>query len=135
VCKKYILFLELFISMGLEKDRQGFNHYIIELFNVEKEIFDEITLNKKITKLVESFKIKIVKNISHNFIPIGLTSAFILSSSHIIVHTWPENSYMHLDLFCCANLIDKNKLNKITKKLFTKSEISINEVKYDQLRL
>jgi S-adenosylmethionine decarboxylase proenzyme len=121
--------------MHLEKDRKKFNHFIIELFNVNKANFDEIRLNKKIKKLVESFDIKIIKNSSHKFTPIGLTSAFILSTSHLVVHTWPEHSYLHLDFFCCASLIDKTKLNRITKEIFPKTEISTMEVKYDNLRL
>ena len=46
----------------------------------------------------------IVKAVAHQFDEggEGFTGVFILSESHMVVHTYPEFGYMAFDLFSCA---------------------------------
>ncbi|HZX12120.1 MAG TPA: S-adenosylmethionine decarboxylase [Candidatus Nanoarchaeia archaeon] len=93
--------------------RKTFNHLIIELFEVNLKNKEELL--EKIKKFIEELNLTVVKTVEHEFTPHGLTCVFILSSSHLIAHTWPEHNYLHLDLFSCLNRIDESLPNKIVK--------------------
>ena len=43
----------------------------------------------------------VVEEAWYKFEPMGLTGVVVLSSSHISVHYWPENSFLHCDIFTC----------------------------------
>ena len=62
--------------------------------------------------MISDLDLKVVKKMSHIFSPAGITLAYILSQSHLILHTYPENSVIHVDLVMCA---------KRSKKEFEKS--------------
>ena len=66
----------------------------------------------------------------YNFTPYGTTIAFILSSSHLIVHTWSENNYLHIDLFCCKKLISVNEIKELLKESFQTNEVLVRTVNY-----
>ena len=59
----------------------------------------------EITKLCKNicrkYKFTIVKETEHIFHPQGFTLCFILSESHFIVHTYPEQNFCSLDLYSC----------------------------------
>ena len=44
----------------------------------------------------------IVQIVSHTFPRMGLTCALILRESHAVLHTWPETSTVHIDIFSCT---------------------------------
>lgn len=114
-----------------DADRKRFNHYIIELFNIKgnylnnhKEIANKILLLLKILDL------NVVKIVNHKYTPQGLTTAFVLSSSHLIVHTWPEYNYLHIDLFTCSAIKNEKETRKIINSLFIHKEMVIRKIKY-----
>ncbi|HIP72930.1 MAG TPA: hypothetical protein EYH05_16240 [Anaerolineae bacterium] len=77
-------------------------HYLIELFDLS---FDLLTDIEKIRQLSLEFldrsSLIVVKQCGLKFEPQGITLVFILSSSHLVVHTWPENKYLHMDIMRC----------------------------------
>ena len=44
----------------------------------------------------------VVQAVSHSFPGAGLTSVFILSESHAVLHTWPETGTVNVDIFSCS---------------------------------
>ena len=51
----------------------------------------------------------------HKFKPRGLTGFFLLSESHLSIHTWPEERYIAFDLFTCGK---ENDIKKALDQLF-----------------
>lgn len=102
------------------------HHYVIEIFESEQCI----KKNKDIELLIESFVknigLSIVKMIEHDFKPYGATKLFILSSSHLAVHTWPENNYMHLDLLVCSAISEKT-ISMVSNQVFS-GVVSVTEI-------
>ena len=47
--------------------------------------------------------VTVVDSISHQFEPHGLTVAMILSTSHFVIHTWPEYRCASVDIFSCSD--------------------------------
>tara|TARA_B100000575_G_C22594750_1_gene372817 strand:+ start:175 stop:537 length:363 start_codon:yes stop_codon:yes gene_type:complete len=54
-------------------------------------------------KAMAAGKLNIINDVSHKFEPHGVTHIWLLSESHMAVHTWPENNYFAIDIFTCGN--------------------------------
>ena len=48
----------------------------------------------------------ILQECEHLFTPIGCTFLFLLSESHLSVHTFPEKNYISFDLYTCREYSD-----------------------------
>ena len=55
---------------------------------------------------LEAVGATIVERTSHCFPDAGLTCVLILSESHAVLHTWPENGTINLDIFSCSPRLD-----------------------------
>jgi S-adenosylmethionine decarboxylase len=116
------------------KNRPFIEHKIIEIFKLDSTILNKAEF---VLPYIERFageaNLKIIKKEFHNFSPFGATMIFVLSSSHLAVHTWPENNYLHIDLLTCAHAPENNVLMEILKEVFSikSDQILIREVKYE----
>lgn len=97
-------------------------HILLDLYECPAEI---ITSAAKITEIgrevVSYANLKSLKDISHQFEPQGATALFLLSESHLSIHTWPEKGIVACDVFCCTDMqtLDeaKTKAEKASEKL------------------
>ena len=67
----------------------------IELLNDStkiKELFDNIC---------KKYNYTILNRMEHIFKPQGITILYLLSESHISIHTFPERNYAALDIYTC----------------------------------
>mgnify|MGYP001614450478 CR=1 FL=1 len=113
-------------------ERVKFNHYLIELFDVDTNFLkDKESLIEKNRKLIKDLNLRIVKSVNYEYKPQGLTIVFVLSSSHLIVHTWPEYGYLHIDLFSCSGAKYKKEVHLIVKKIFNPKEVIIRKIYYE----
>lgn len=77
------------------------NHYValIKL----KSLNDSLAFIEEVAQeIINDLDLKVVKKISHLFHPRGVTLAYILSESHLLIHTWPESNIVHIDLVTCS---------------------------------
>jgi len=74
----------------------------IEPFDNSMEFVNDLAKS-----IVSNLHLKVVKKISHTFSPIGITLGYILSQSHLVIHTYPEYGVIHVDLAMCTNRSDK----------------------------
>jgi S-adenosylmethionine/arginine decarboxylase-like enzyme len=86
-----------------------------------KKMPDFWMLEKGAELFCRNLKLNIVNKLSHSFKPNGDTLIFILSQSHLAIHTWPEYNLAHLDLVSCVKLEEeqfkgaiKNSFHDIT---------------------
>lgn len=52
--------------------------------------------------IVGDLGLNVVKKLSHMFPPKGITLIYVLSESHLVIHTWPELGIIHVDLVTCS---------------------------------
>jgi len=79
----------------------------IELLNNNnkiKELFDNIC---------KKYNYTILNQIEHIFEPQGLTILYLLSESHISIHTFPERNYAALDIYTCREYENNNIYEEI----------------------
>ena len=64
------------------------------------------------TNIIDGLELTIVKKIDNKFEPIGRTLVYILSESHLAIHTWPEFNTLHIDLVSCkeSSATDFNRI-------------------------
>ncbi len=102
---------------------QGY-HYLINFYGCE---YSQINSKKEIEDIflssIDKRRVKILHRFFYKFKPQGVTGFFLLSASHISIHTWPEKKYAAADIFTC---IDKKTTEKIitniTKKISHKNK-------------
>lgn len=83
------------------------NHYtsLISLGNFPESLSE---LKNIANSIIEKLELLVVKKVFHSFKPRGETLVYILSQSHLALHTYPENKIIHLDLISCSDLPEKD---------------------------
>ena len=59
------------------------------------------SIKKVLDMLCEKHNYSILGKLEHQFDPQGITLIYLLSESHISIHTFPEREYMALDIYTC----------------------------------
>jgi len=69
----------------------------------------------------------IVQRTWHCFPEAGLTCVLILSESHAVLHTWPENGTINLDIFSCSRRLDSVAAIEALGRVFAAGQASVRE--------
>lgn len=81
------------------------NHLIIECHGCDSELLKNTS---KIEEILQQSALKANATVLHSYFHKfdqgeGVTGIIALAESHISVHTWPEHSYMAIDIFMCGD--------------------------------
>jgi S-adenosylmethionine decarboxylase len=104
------------------------DHCIADLWQCDKEILND---KKKIKKILKEAALASgatpLKYQDFKFNPNGITGVWILSESHISIHTYPEHEYAHVDIFTCGGRCrPEDGVKQIVEKLKSKKNKIIN---------
>lgn len=89
-------------------------------------------LIKQMQKICKTNNVHILKTSYYLFPNKGATILFLLSESHLAIHTWPEKKLINFDLFLC-NYESDNKLK--VKKTFTSFKTLLKPKKVSDNRI
>jgi len=92
-------------------------HIILDLYDVNNEILQSINtttlyiFNDFIDHILKTANIHLLSKNIHFFdfnhenkkIDGAFTALYLLSESHLSIHTWPEKKYIAIDIFTCGN--------------------------------
>lgn len=83
-------------------------HLICDFKNIEnKELLNSLGHLKDMCKTIcKVHDFSILQECDYSFTPIGCTFLFLLSESHLSVHTFPEKNYIAFDLYTCREYQD-----------------------------
>jgi S-adenosylmethionine decarboxylase proenzyme len=78
-------------------------HMICDIKKIQNlELLHDIDRIKELLDMIcEKYEFTILNKIEHKFEPQGLTILYLLSESHISIHTFPEKDYLALDIYTC----------------------------------
>jgi len=77
--------------------------------------------------IINKLSLNIVDKYIYNFYP-WQTIVYILSESHFIIHTYPEHSYISVDIYTCW------KQNPYNAEKIIMDSFSIKKIKVDKLK-
>lgn len=80
-----------------------FQHFCVKLVFLEDVDIDEKLIDKTADLMINALGLKVVNSGKHEFTNNGFTKFWVLSQSHLVIHSWPENFALHLDLMTCSS--------------------------------
>jgi len=106
-------------------------HILIDIKNING---DKLKLVEDIKpfmdKVVEELKLNVVGECSHQFekynAPYGATIVYLLSESHLSIHTFVDEGKITIDLFTCDISIEDKKLKNIIGDYFGVSFLNMD---------
>ena len=90
-------------------------HLIIDIKNIKNEdIINDIDKLKTVMDYIcEKYDFNILQKIEHQFDPQGISIIYLLSESHMTIHTFPEKKYIAFDLYTCREYPNNDVYNEI----------------------
>ena len=115
-------------------DKANYNfsgrHGIGEMFDVPIDVLNNThymcSVLEKIMKKHDLHQIGLNKK---DFIPMGATIFYLLTESHLSIHTYPEHNALFFDLFICGSKYDTETIFKDIAKSFKAKRYSFYEIK------
>jgi len=69
-------------------------------------------------QMVHDLRLSIMSQTGHQFPPVGYSYSYLLSESHMTIHTYPEYQSCYIDLFCCSPDFDSLRAIQLIKRAF-----------------
>lgn len=119
------------MSISYESQTYSGTHMICDIKNIENKILlnDVSQLKELLDTICEINNYTILQKTEHVFQPQGCTILYMLSESHISIHTFPEKAYIAFDLYTCRSYENNEIYMKIydilINKLNAKREIPV----------
>lgn len=99
-------------------------HCILDIYNIENTTnLEPEKIIVMMDTIIDICSFTVVEKVQHLFQPIGLTAVYILSESHIIVHTFPEKGVCNIDIFCCRKDIGFETVVEFLRNMFPLAKI------------
>ena len=95
-------------------------HLIADVINIENySLLNTIDGVKPLMeKIIKNMSLNVVGHLHHQFQPIGATCLYLLSESHLSIHTYPELRYLAIDLYCCNEYIKMDDILELISDYF-----------------
>jgi len=85
-------------------------------------------LKQMLIKICNDHDFQILQEQKHEFTPQGCSILFLLSESHLSIHTFPEKNHMSFDIYTCRQYSNNNEYNKIYEYLINTLQANDNSV-------
>ena len=107
-----------------------FQHFVVKLIFTKDVEINEKLIDQIADLLIKNLELHVVKQEKHLFPNYGLTKFWILSQSHLVIHSWPENNALHVDLMTCNSVVLTPENIKDNFSLFPINDIFVTQLKY-----
>jgi S-adenosylmethionine decarboxylase proenzyme len=109
------------MSISYENALISGRHMICDLKQISNiTLLNDVDKLKEIMDFIcDKYNYSILQKIEHIFEPQGSTIIYMLSESHMSIHTFPEKNYIAFDLYTCRSYPDNSVYNEIYEYLIT----------------
>lgn len=76
-------------------------NHVVAMIKLKQPGLPESEIEAKAEQLITVLGLNVVNKVVHSFPVRGTTLAYILSQSHLVIHTWPEQCLVHIDMATC----------------------------------
>jgi S-adenosylmethionine decarboxylase len=89
--------------MFSENKKSSGKHMICDIREIKNMALlnNKSAINEILNDICKTYDYSILEKVEHEFSPHGLTILYLLSESHISIHTFPERNYFALDIYTC----------------------------------
>lgn len=78
-------------------------HLVVDAFGCPADTLNDADLVERLlADAVKAVGAQVLHTYFHRFQPQGVTGTIVISTSHLTIHTWPEQQYAAFDLFTCG---------------------------------
>lgn len=104
-------------------------HILVDLQGCPPENLERVaSLRKVLLKAAEEAGFTVVGKSFHQFNPGGATGVILLASSHISAHSWPEFSFVALDIYSCSGKAKAKRAAEFLVKAFKPKKVFVREL-------
>ncbi len=75
-------------------------------------------IKKEAGNIIKKSGFKIINFCGHKFKNSGVSLVFLVSESHVAIHTWPEHGSVNIDIFFCNYSKNNAKKGEVALKMF-----------------
>ncbi len=95
-------------------------HLIVNLYDIHNnDLLRYVWVGRQaLIYVIDELHLHVVNDAAYQFEPCGYTIAFVLSESHLSIHTYPEYNSAYLDIFCCNPAFNPNQAIRVLKDAF-----------------
>jgi S-adenosylmethionine/arginine decarboxylase-like enzyme len=111
-------------------NRPFYLHGVGEIDRLTEEELKFASIDAVIKDILAKIDITVIKSDFHEFSGGGLSIVYILSASHLAIHTWPEYEFLHFDLITCSSKEDFDKFKNELVKAYPHAEIKTELLDY-----
>lgn len=102
-------------------------HLICDIKHIKNQslLHDATQLKNMLNTICDKYLFTIINKIEHSFTPQGITILYMLSESHISIHTFPEHNYIAMDIYTCKEYTTNDvyiEIQKYVTSCFESSE-------------
>ena len=104
---------------------------LIDVKNIESDRLKTVeSLKPFMDRVVQELNLNVVGECSHQFkkdnVPYGATMVYLLSESHLSIHTFVDEGKITIDLFTCSLSVENEKIKDIIKEYFVVNAFRID---------
>lgn len=85
-------------------------------------ITDAKALESLMDRVATECNFTVVARAFHQFEPQGATGVLVLAESHFSAHTYPEDSLVYIDVFCCSHDFNPEECSRRILSVFGASD-------------
>jgi len=102
-------------------------HMICDIYDIKNTnlLNNKYLLSTLLKNICSKYGFEILKEADYSFEPIGCTIIFLLSESHISIHTFPEKKHISFDIYTCRYYNDNSEYIEIYNFLINQLNASI----------
>jgi S-adenosylmethionine decarboxylase len=85
-------------------------------------------IRSAITEACDRGNLRLLKVLIHQFEPIGISGVAMIAESHITIHTWPEYSFIAVDIYTSKKGADIDRVAQAMKAAFSPGQVNQVEI-------
>ncbi len=108
-------------------------HIILEMWDASNTNSPE-AVRAAIVDACDQGNLSLLKVFIHQFKPFGISGVAMIAESHITIHTWPEYSFIAVDIYSTKKDVDVDRMARAMKAAFAPGQVNQVEIQRGKRR-
>jgi S-adenosylmethionine decarboxylase proenzyme len=101
---------------------------LVDAYGCEADINNSDFLLETLEKASKVVGSTVVKKVTQQFSPVGVSVILILAETHISIHTWPEHKFAAVDIFICGEGKHPDKAWNTIRRALKPDSFEMNKI-------